>query len=40
MELHSEAGKGSNTGAATSGEDMGAKVERPDNYEPPVLANV
>jgi len=41
MELHSEAGKGSNTGATTgSGEDVGAKVNRPDNYEPPVLTNV
>jgi len=38
MELHSEAGKGSNTGSG--GEDTGTKVERPDNYEPPVLANV
>merc|ERR1712002_495704 len=38
MELHSDAGKGSHTG--TSCEDMGSKVERPDNYEPPVLASV
>merc|ERR1740131_580270 len=39
MKLHSEAGKGSNTGTSNA-EDMGAKVERPDNYEPPVLATV
>jgi len=39
MELHSDQGKGSNTGAST-GEDTGTKVERPDNYEPPVLASV
>jgi len=39
MELHSDAGKGSNTGTSNA-EDMGAKVERPDNYEPPVLATV
>jgi len=38
MELHSEAGKGSNTG--TGGEDLGSNVVRPDNYEPPVLTNV
>merc|ERR1712098_1728 len=38
MELHSEAGKGSNTGSG--GEDLGAKTERPDHYEPPVLSNV
>jgi len=39
MELHSDAGKGSNTGTST-GEDQGAVVERPDDYEPPVLASV
>merc|ERR1712055_521822 len=39
MELHSEAGRGSNTGPS-SGEDVGARVERPDHYEPPVLASV
>jgi len=38
MELHSDAGRGSNTGTAT--EDVGKPVERPDDYEPPVLANV
>jgi len=39
MELHSDAGRGSNTGPS-SGEDVGARVERPDHYEPPVLASV
>jgi len=38
MQLHSEAGKGSNTGSG--GEDLGAKTEKPDHYEPPVLTNV
>lgn len=41
MSLHSDAGIGSNTGPTTSsGEDIGSKINRPDNYEPPVLASV
>ena len=35
MELHGDAGKGSNTG-----EDLGSSVDRPDNYEPHVQASV
>jgi small subunit ribosomal protein S3Ae len=31
LELHGDAGKVSNTS-----EDLGASVDRPDNYEPPV----
>jgi len=42
MQLHSEAGVGSNTNPSTaaSGEDIGAKIVKPDNYEPPVLSSV
>merc|ERR1712042_145455 len=35
LEMHGESGK-SVAPASGSGEDVGAKVERPDNYEPPV----
>ncbi|XP_066975148.1 small ribosomal subunit protein eS1 [Macrobrachium rosenbergii] len=35
MEMHGESGK-----AIASGDDVGAKVDRPDNYEPPVQASV
>lgn len=35
LELHGDAGKVSNTG-----EDLGASVDRPDNYEPPVQESV
>jgi len=35
LEMHGEGG-GKSTVAPASGEDLGANVERPDNYEPPV----
>merc|ERR1712228_1071086 len=35
MEMHGESGK-----AIASGEDVGSRVDRPDNYEPPVQASV
>lgn len=36
LEMHGESGKS----AATTGEDVGSKVDRPDNYEPPVQSKV
>jgi len=38
LEMHGEGGKSS--AAPASGEDVGTKVERPDNYEPPTLEAV
>merc|ERR1712029_855982 len=35
LEMHGEGG-GKSSVAPASGEDLGANVERPDNYEPPV----
>ncbi|MDK2413061.1 40S ribosomal protein S3a/S1, partial [Aphanizomenon sp. 202] len=35
LEMHGESGK-----AIASGEDVGSRVDRPDNYEPPVQASV
>merc|ERR1712105_144765 len=35
LEMHGESGKTS--AAPASGEDVGTKSERPDNYEPPTL---
>merc|ERR1712212_117489 len=35
LEMHGESGK-----TVTSGEDVGSKVDRPDNYEPPIQSNV
>ena len=35
MEMHGESGK-----ALAAGEEVGSKVDRPDNYEPPVQASV
>ena len=39
MELHGEGSSGGKTTTTAVGED-GEKVDRPDNYEPPVLAEV
>merc|ERR1712121_395136 len=39
LEMHGEGGK-SSAAAPASGEDVGTKVERPDNYEPPTLEAV
>ncbi|KAK3859585.1 hypothetical protein Pcinc_034321 [Petrolisthes cinctipes] len=36
LEMHGEAGKV----ASATGEDVGSKVDRPDNYEPPVQSKV
>merc|ERR1712212_823567 len=35
LEMHGESGK-----SVSSGEDVGSKVDRPDNYEPPIQSNV
>merc|ERR1712168_929745 len=35
MEIHGEGGR-----VVAAGEDVGSKVDRPDNYEPPVLEAV
>lgn len=36
LEMHGESGKST----TATGEDVGAKVDRPDNYEPPVQSKV
>ena len=36
LEMHGESGKST----TATGEDVGSKVDRPDNYEPPVQTKV